>query len=332
MYILRKLSKLIIVSHTKRYFCTDLSKFKPPYKVLFFGTDQFSLESLKALTIECRKKVIIDRLEVVTTFKSKPNKIYSFSAQENIILHQWPLTNEINGFDLGLVVSFGYLIPEKIINSFPLGMLNVHASLLPRWRGAAPIIYALANGDAKTGVSIMKVKPKHFDIGEILNQAEIEISSDTTQVNLYKNLSELGAKTLIETLYNLHKLKAQKQSEIGVTNAPKIKSNFANVIFNKMIAIDVYNLSRALDGLYPLNTKCGNLPIKLYNVKLCSYKNNSIVPGGVVYDKKDKTLKIMCSDHNFISVKSLGIVNKKIMNAEEFNNGYLRKIPNKLFC
>lgn len=82
-------------------------------------------------------------------------------------------------------------------------MINVHASLLPKWRGAAPIVYALANGDKKTGVTIMRIKPRKFDVGEIVKQAEIEITDDMQMPELYEKLANLGSNLLLEVVNTL---------------------------------------------------------------------------------------------------------------------------------
>lgn len=98
-------------------------------------------------------------------------------------------------------------------------MLNVHASLLPRWRGAAPIIYAIAHGDKKTGITIMKLKPHKFDIGEIVDQASLDISDNMRMSELYHKLADLGACTLVNVLKQLQEKleKATKQPEDGIT-------------------------------------------------------------------------------------------------------------------
>jgi len=107
-------------------------------------------------------------LGVVTSFKSPANCVRSYAEKEKLPLQKWPIEpSECSKYDLGVVVSFGHLIPASIINGFPNGMINVHASLLPKWRGAAPIIYAIMKGDARTGVSIMKIEPHRFDIGAV---------------------------------------------------------------------------------------------------------------------------------------------------------------------
>lgn len=82
-------------------------------------------------------------------------------------------------------------------------MLNVHASLLPKWRGAAPIVHAIANGDTKTGVTIMRIKPRRFDVGEIVQQAETEISDDMQMPELYEKLARLGSQILLEVIKSL---------------------------------------------------------------------------------------------------------------------------------
>lgn len=140
-------------------------------------------------------------------------------------------------YDLGLVVSFGHLIPEKVINQFPMylfnyfmlflllfdyncrGILNVHASLLPRWRGAAPIIYALANGDTKTGVTIMKIKPEKFDVGDIVSQVVVDIPKDIKMPELHRKLGSTGAEELVRIVKKLPEAlnNVKPQSEQNVT-------------------------------------------------------------------------------------------------------------------
>lgn len=127
----------------------------------------------------------------MTSFKAYGNPIKKFANQNSLKCFGWPITDfdvKENHYDLGVVVSFGHLIPESIIKAFPLlvlcritstkfklkfvyyrGMINVHASLLPKWRGASPIIYSILNDDPVTGVSIMKIEPKKFDIGEVIS-------------------------------------------------------------------------------------------------------------------------------------------------------------------
>ncbi|KAK9746477.1 Formyl transferase [Popillia japonica] len=324
-----KIKTILIHCQNIRQYSKPINKFKPPWNILFFGTDNFSLPTLQALNYRYAQNDIISKLEVVTTTKNKPNVIYQFASKEKLKIHSWPI-NAMNGFHIGLVVSFGYLIPQSIINSFPLGMLNVHASLLPRWRGAAPIIHAIANGDGTTGITIMTVKPKHFDVGNIVRQESVAITDDMVLPELYKLLADIGSSVLIDELYKLPEniYSAKSQPHIGITLAPKVTIAFSHINWNTMTAIQIYNLSRALHDLFPLRTKWGDIVLKLYNIKLCTTENTnnkSIQPGMMYYDKITKFLKIQCCDGNWISVATVGIPNKRMMSASDFNNGFLKK-------
>ncbi|XP_030751420.1 methionyl-tRNA formyltransferase, mitochondrial-like [Sitophilus oryzae] len=309
------LQKLKSCRSLKKYACRYLKSenvkhSKPPWKILFFGSDNFSLYSLKTLYREHQNNnSIISILKVVTN--SNKNPIWKFAEKHDLNIQKWPPDLIQNEYDLGVVVSFGHLIPENIINKFPLGMLNVHASLLPRWRGAAPIIYALANGDKETGITIMNIKPKHFDIGDIVLQKKINISDETKMPELHERLGKLGASCLLNTLNNLEEYLSNStpQPAEGVTYAPK----------------NAHNLHRALDSLrHNLFTSVASSSVKLIDIEICKSNAKCIAPGSVTYDKPSQTLRVECANGTFISVKRISVLGKKVMTASEFNNGYLK--------
>ncbi len=126
------------------------------------------------------------------------------------------------GADLAVVVAYGKILPESLIDSFPKGVLNIHYSLLPRWRGASPVESALLHGDAKTGVSIQKMV-KRLDAGDVVAAREMEILPDDTTATLRPRLIELGAELLLETLpkYIEGGIVPIPQDESLVTHAPK---------------------------------------------------------------------------------------------------------------
>lgn len=128
------------------------------------------------------------------------------------------------GADLAIVVAYGKILPEALINSFPQGVLNIHYSLLPRWRGAAPVEYALLNDDKKTGVTIQKMV-KELDAGDIVAVKEMLIEDEDTTATLRPRLIKLGAELLIETLprYLSGVIVPKKQEVEAVTFAPKLK-------------------------------------------------------------------------------------------------------------
>ncbi|KAF7403041.1 hypothetical protein HZH66_005308 [Vespula vulgaris] len=279
-----------------------------PWSVLFFGVDDFSLESLKGLHKEYELKTLC-RLEVVTTQQNKKQEVRDYAMQNGIAMRTWPVTFDTDGFHIGIVVSFGHLIPKKIINSFPLGMLNVHGSLLPKWRGASPITYSLKNGDTHTGVTIMNILPKKFDIGEIIAQEQISITPDETLPELRAKLAKIGANLLVETIKKLPSIlsNGRPQNETEATYAPKFTSKISLIKWDEMSAIDIYNLQRALVGLYPLTTKFRNTMIKLLDIKKIEKPNHLShlqldIPGVATFDKVNKVLIVKCKDDSWISV------------------------------
>ncbi|KYN21043.1 Methionyl-tRNA formyltransferase, mitochondrial [Trachymyrmex cornetzi] len=241
-----------------------------PWNVLFFGTSNFSLESLRSLYNEYRAKKLC-RLEVVSVCKEKKNVVIQYAEEKGIIVNEWPLENNPQDFHIGIVVAFGHLIPLNIINSFPLGILNVHNSLLPRWRGAAPDIYTLMKGDTQTGITIMRVAKK-FDTGDIVTQEKIDIHADETRPELNMKLAKLGANVLIDVIGKLPQVlsSSRPQGKLGVTYAPKVSSKTSLVKWDEMTAKNVYDLQRALLGLYPLKTKFDDVTIKLLDVRQTS--------------------------------------------------------------
>ncbi|XP_011497316.1 PREDICTED: methionyl-tRNA formyltransferase, mitochondrial [Ceratosolen solmsi marchali] len=196
-----------------------------PWKVLFFGNDAFSLENINALNIAYRERGLLQCLEVVSSNKETP--VAKYAKKYNIKLHSWPSDIKEKVFDIGVVASFGYLIPSRIIKLFPLGIINVHGSILPKWRGAAPVTYALINGDTETGISILKILPKKFDVGAIIIQEKIEIHPEETRIELEKKLARIGADLLIKTITQLPDIltTAKSQTEEGVTYGKKILIN-----------------------------------------------------------------------------------------------------------
>ncbi|XP_023029566.2 methionyl-tRNA formyltransferase, mitochondrial [Leptinotarsa decemlineata] len=306
---------------------------KPPWNVLFFGTDEFSLYSLKALSSESVRGVLVNKLEIASLSQGSHNTVWNYAEKENMLVHNWPVSIENGSFHLGVVVSFGKLIPESIINKFPFGILNVHASLLPRWRGAAPIIYTLAKGDSETGITIMRIKPNKFDVGEIVAQERVPVPKNVFMPELRQRLGQLGAECLVKTLRNLPESleNARPQSNEKVTLAPKITPDFATIDWMNMQSSDVYNLYRALHGFLSPTTSWKGIPVKLHDIEECNESithanEEPIGVGYVKYDKRTKALRIICSNRTCISVGKISVFGKKVMSASDFNNGYLKKV------
>ena len=130
--------------------------------------------------------------------------------------------------ELAVVVAYGLILPQAILDIPPLGCLNIHASLLPRWRGAAPIQRAIMAGDQQTGIAIMQMAAG-LDTGPVLLQKTASIGPDETAASLHDRLSGLGAQAIVETLDTLEDLTPQAQSAAGVTYAEKIDKAEARI-------------------------------------------------------------------------------------------------------
>ncbi|XP_046416577.1 methionyl-tRNA formyltransferase, mitochondrial isoform X1 [Neodiprion virginianus] len=331
--ILTRLCSRQQISTRVKNVCTER---KAPWSVLFFGSDDFALQSLRQLYHKYEAGKLLSRLEIVTAYGGKENTVTKYARQHRIPIHNWPPDINLSEFHIGLVVSFGHLIPSRIILSFPLGMLNVHGSLLPRWRGAAPIIYALLNGDSETGISIMKVMPKKFDIGEVVAQQKLNVHPDETMPELRDRMSRLGADLLIDTLKRLPDIldHAEPQSNEGITYAPKVTPKLSLVKWNEMTAKNVYDLQRALCELYPLTTTFLGATLKLLDVQvlkdpLPGQQVSDIVPGLLTFNKELNKLVVYCRGNTKISVSNIGCPGRPPMSARDFYNGFLSKNKRK---
>lgn len=309
--------------------------------MLFFGTDSFSLPSLRVIHKNVIDNGRVQSLEVVTSFKASKNPVKQYSIANKIPVHDWVdfKENANISFDLGVVVSFGHLIPEAIINAFDRGMLNVHASLLPKLRGAAPIVHAIANGEQHTGITIMRIKPKHFDVGEILLQSTVNVPRDILMPQLHDQLAQTGATCLIQCIEDIESYyeKLVKQNDSMATYAPKIDAKFAEIRWNDINAIGIYNLYRSLYGFRPLNTSFEGEVVKIFEMSFNHEQKPAAQStvrrsGFIEYSKRLKSLFVHCSDGRLLEIIKLSIGGKKILTGQDFHNGFLSKVdPSKRF-
>jgi methionyl-tRNA formyltransferase len=215
-----------------------------PLKVVFMGTPEFSVPSLQALI-----KSKFDILSVYTQPPAKSKrgqKIGATSiekfAKKNKINFKNPInlnnTEELEAFkklsaDIVVVVAYGQIIPKNFLDKAKFGFINLHASLLPKWRGAAPIQRAIMNEDKSIGVSIMKIEEK-LDSGPVLSSKEMKLDKETTHGEIEKKLSTMGADLIIESLKNIESCSAKflEQEHSQATYAKKIKKNETKINWN----------------------------------------------------------------------------------------------------
>ncbi|XP_077376481.1 methionyl-tRNA formyltransferase, mitochondrial isoform X5 [Festucalex cinctus] len=306
----------------------------PPWRLLFFGSDHFAVETLKALAAESgllcsssRAGGAVSSLEVATLSADVP--VAELARREGLPLHRWPLGDVGGRFDVGVVISFGCLLHQSLIEKFPYGILNVHPSLLPRWRGPAPIFHTVLNGDAVTAVTIMQIRPHRFDVGPILNQSVHAVPEGSTADELADVLAAEAAPLLVDTLRNLPQKMADKreQSPTGATYAPKINASMSWIVWEEQTCRQIECLYRAIGSRIPLRSTWMGRTIRLVGFAgTChiSFADASVErsPGSVSFRKESNTLAVRCKD-GWVSFKA--VIVKKRLTAADFYNGYLHR-------
>lgn len=200
-------------------------------RIVFMGTPDFAVPVLQKLTEEHEVVAVYTRAPKESGRGKRINKtpVHLLAESKGIeVRTPRTLKNEDEqallkayNADLAVVAAYGLLLPQVVLDIFPKGCINVHASLLPRWRGAAPIQRVIEAGDKQSGISIMKMAAA-LDAGDVLSQRVVEITPQTTGGDLHDKLSEIGAELLAETLRHFDKIIPQKQDEALVTYAAKL--------------------------------------------------------------------------------------------------------------
>ena len=301
-------------------------------KIIFMGTPDIAAQHLNIL--------IENNLNIVGIFTQPPRKKNRGMRIEKSDVHQIADKNNIEVFypstiddtviqqvkslepDLIIVIAYGIILPSSFLNIPKYGCINIHVSLLPRWRGAAPIEHTLLAGDDKTGISIISVSPK-LDAGDILMQESFTLDKDINRDELTLNLTNLGKKTLMKTLPLLfeNKLIRKKQDESKVTYANKFLSEDRKINFYNSTD-DVFNHIRA-HGPKPGSwfTYKGER-IKIIKAK----KINELGESSTILNKD---FMIACKD-GAISPEFIQREGKKVVSLDDFLRGFTFSIQDKL--
>jgi methionyl-tRNA formyltransferase len=223
-------------------------------KIIFMGTPEFSVAMLDALhqaheivAVYCQPPRPAGRGKA-----ERPSPVQARAEALGLpVRHPVSLRSETAakefaalGADVAVVVAYGLILPQAVLDAPRHGCLNIHASLLPRWRGAAPIQRAILAGDHETGVCIMQMEAG-LDTGPVLLRETLEIGAEETTGELHDRLSELGARLILQALAHLPDLVPQPQAEAGATYAAKIDKAEARVDFTRP-AVEVDRLIRAM--------------------------------------------------------------------------------------
>ncbi len=228
-------------------------------RVAFMGTPDFALPTLKALIAEGHEIVGVYSQPPAPAGrgkKLKPSPVHAYAEAEGLRVFTPKSMRDAAAqaefatldADVAVVVAFGQILPQVVLDTPKFGCVNVHASLLPRWRGAAPIHRAIMAGDQKTGVCIMQMEAG-LDTGPVLVFAETDIGAHDTTLDLHDRLAAMGARLIGEAVMGLKRgtAVAQPQSAEGVTYAHKIEKSEARIVWHKSAA----EIDRHVRGLCP---------------------------------------------------------------------------------
>lgn len=301
-------------------------------KIVFMGTPQFSVPILEGLI----EKNDYDVMAVVTqpdrpvgrkkTMTAPPVKVaaekhgvrvlqpekISGSEEMEIIIEMNP--------DIIVTAAFGQFLPTKLLDAPEFGGINVHASLLPKYRGGAPVHYALINGDQKTGISIIEMT-KEMDAGGIFIQTELEILPHDNVGTLFEKLSILGRDTLLDVLPSILSGNAipSPQNQANVVFSPTLSRENEKIDWNKT-AVEISNQVRGMCPWPGAYTLYKDTRLKVWEAQPLSEKNTHFKAGTIVLVDK-KNMEVACGDGSILSIKQIQPSGKSRLSISEFMNG-----------
>ncbi|MBA3537458.1 MAG: methionyl-tRNA formyltransferase [Tatlockia sp.] len=297
-------------------------------RVVFAGTPEFTLPCLDALHDSPHQ------LLAVYTQPDRPagrGRKLQFSAVKNWALaHQLPVYQPLNfksdeavaelkalKADILVVIAYGLILPEKVLSLPPFGCINVHASLLPRWRGASPIQQAVLHGDRESGITIMQMD-HGMDTGEMLTEVRCTINPDDTAGSLHNRLAQLAADPLLQTLEAIAQgqAKPQKQDNSKVTYASKIKKEDAAINWKKT-AIEIDQQIRAFNPWPIAYTVCGEELLRIHRAYVVNTPFSAAAGTILSLDKKGM---LVATAAQALMIETLQFPGAKVMAVADWLN------------
>lgn len=299
-------------------------------KIIYMGTPDFAVPALKSLASSehevCAvftqpdkprgRKMILTPPDVKVCAQSLDIPVYQPDSMKNGDALE--IINKYNP-DVIVVAAYGKILPKAVLDAPKFGCVNIHGSLLPKYRGAAPIQQSVLNGDKVTGITTM-LMDVGLDTGDILLTEETEIGENETSGELFDRLAELGGKLILKTLSALEKgeITPKKQDESLATHTSKIDKSLCPIDFSKS-AFEVHNKVRGLNPWPVATTKICGKNVKVYSTRLCPKSGTN---GEVI---STKPLVVGCGDKS-VEILELQPEGKKRMTADAFLAGHKLEI------
>src|SRR5579885_1119639 len=302
-------------------------------KLIFMGTPEMAVPTLE--------RIVADGHEVVAviTQPDKPagrgNKLHAPPIKDTALRLNLPLhqpkkikTDEFREFfsslnaDVAVVVAYGRILPKWLLEIPKYGCVNNHFSLLPKYRGAAPVNWAIANGETETGVTTMLID-EGLDTGDILLQRSIPISEDETSIALSARLASIGAELMSETLRNIESgnIHPKKQNEAEATHAP-ILNREDGLIDWDWPAIKIANRVRGFQPFPTAWTTWQASRLIIWQATPINDQANQNMPGTLSYGSKKDVLAVACGEGTTLLIRELQPEGKKRLSARDFLNGF----------
>ncbi|MPW26031.1 methionyl-tRNA formyltransferase [Alkalibaculum sp. M08DMB] len=311
-------------------------------RIVFMGTPDFAYVPLNALIESNRHDVVavITQPDKANTRGRKivysPVKALAIESKLDILqpanIKNIDAINAISKLnpDIVVVVAYGQLLPLEILNMPKYGCINIHASLLPRYRGSAPIHWSIINGEVETGVTTMYMD-QGMDTGDIIYQEKVKIGDQTTVGELYEELAVLGTNLLLKTLADLETGTAprKKQDEKLSSYAPLLTKDMARINWNNTTS-NIINLIRGTNPWPVAYTHYHDQKVKIYTAK--SYESPEEIdykPGTIIRYEKNKGLLIKTMDSS-LYLQVIQFSNKKRMHIDDYLKGNTIEIGHTL--
>lgn len=228
--------------------------------------------------------------------------------------------------DVTVVVAYGRILPETFLNAFPIGAINVHFSLLPKYRGAAPVNWAIVQGEKTTGVTTIQMDAG-LDTGAILIQRETPIAEDETSIELMQRLAVVGADVLSETLSSYAELTARPQIETDATFAPIMKKE-DGLISWMLSATEITNRVRGFQPFPTAFTYFEGKKLTIWSASPTAVEHTMKHPGEIIEAKGDSFL-VFCGGDSVLGINEVQLEGKRRMSTRDFVNG-VRPVVGKI--
>lgn len=294
-------------------------------KIIFMGTPQFAVPILDKIKKEHKVILVVTQPDHINRKKVIFSPVKEYALKNNLELFQPENINRENDLlfkysaDLIVTAAYGQFIGNKILNFPKHGCINVHGSLLPKYRGGAPIQRAIINGDKYTGITILYMDRK-MDAGDMIKKSEIEIDFTDTQDSLFEKLSLLGSEMILEVINDIKEgnITREKQDESKITFAHNLTNEDAIINFNKN-ATDIYNQIRGLNSNPGAHFKFKEKIYKVYKSEISNLIHNE--KSGTILTVSKNNLIIACGKGTAISILEIQPQSKRKMDIKDFLNG-----------